>query len=837
MDLPFHKALILGAIAATSAFIVTILIVLVCVGCQRVGFWPRRSSFHTSDFTVVWSEKVALLGAYMLPAWQVVSGLSMVVVFPPGGSLLHALRRTRQSLRAPSRCVMTTAAAHASQMEPGNLIGRPRLGGSLRCFSVSLGSLQVFQSLAGERASETKEVERERERERERDGRRRRERGKERESDREEAQSSSSSPVPPPGPRVRIVSERDVGALAKNGVRVGKTSRENVKEEKQKQAWPGGRQEPKGGRARAHGEWAGVSARGPGPGGARGHDVCSLKASCVFQNVLRQCKLNSMSKSDTRLHEMQRMSCNANGAPRNRPASMDLLLLHSCRSSSDLRLTPSVRQLSCHPTNPEGKEQEHTYSEVGLLSSATPRCLDEGLYESVGMRGPPPDPGSPPPAPSPTVTAGDVPARSRTCGPESDGTGWEGGDGGGAVTRGGVNEVSPVGAEYASIRKGRRWRREEGSEEAEREAHSVSGADSPACTTPRKTLESFHLPNFPKEAVFMGNGEQYIWKPPEENNIVMSGGPTLENGHSSAERVLGAHTSVWALTSLDPCQPVLIRARGLGQSRTPLGVNWDYARRLTELLVSRCRAPMDVNGCPGLSLVCRGCLLTQEVNGMRGCMTGSEMRTAWVLHPHPPTPMSVLFPSHGSADPFVLTASTPDYEESGVGWGVVGRPGGVIEISEMYSTVCKTLKKKPKLQQQGLTQQANEQAGSTPALRGEETSGGSQAWPPGGALGEEAQDGKCTQEEHCYETLGEKSRPQAELEPAYATLDAHRKREKLASDTLNPKKNNPGQTLGPALTCENFYESIGDMRQGASATSTTTIFTFNDGMEMYVTGL
>ncbi len=32
-DLP--KVLILGAIAAASAFVVTILIVLVCVGCQR----------------------------------------------------------------------------------------------------------------------------------------------------------------------------------------------------------------------------------------------------------------------------------------------------------------------------------------------------------------------------------------------------------------------------------------------------------------------------------------------------------------------------------------------------------------------------------------------------------------------------------------------------------------------------------------------------------------------------------------------------------------------------------------------------------------------------------
>uniref|UniRef100_A0A3Q2Y2D9 Uncharacterized protein n=1 Tax=Hippocampus comes TaxID=109280 RepID=A0A3Q2Y2D9_HIPCM len=34
---PYGKVLLLGAIAAASAFIVTILIVVLCVGCQRKG--------------------------------------------------------------------------------------------------------------------------------------------------------------------------------------------------------------------------------------------------------------------------------------------------------------------------------------------------------------------------------------------------------------------------------------------------------------------------------------------------------------------------------------------------------------------------------------------------------------------------------------------------------------------------------------------------------------------------------------------------------------------------------------------------------------------------------
>lgn len=32
----------------------------------------------------------------------------------------------------------------------------------------------------------------------------------------------------------------------------------------------------------------------------------------------------------------------------------------------------------------------------------------------------------------------------------------------------------------------------------------------------------------------MGNGEQYIWKPPEENDGAGPGGPSLENGQSHA---------------------------------------------------------------------------------------------------------------------------------------------------------------------------------------------------------------------------------------------------------------------------------------------------------------
>lgn len=90
---------------------------------------------------------------------------------------------------------------------------------------------------------------------------------------------------------------------------------------------------------------------------------------------------------------------------KSRPASMDLLLLHSQRSQTDLR--PShVRQLPQIPTSPKGsgrgeggemgeegvgggggEARDHTYTEVGIRNNATPtHCLDDGLYESVGVR-------------------------------------------------------------------------------------------------------------------------------------------------------------------------------------------------------------------------------------------------------------------------------------------------------------------------------------------------------------------------------------------------------------------------------------------------------------------
>lgn len=401
--------------------------------------------------------------------------------------------------------------------------------------------------------------------------------------------------------------------------------------------------------------------------------------------ALRQSKLNSMSKSDTRLHDMQRLPCNANGAPKSRPASMDLLLLHTRRSNSDLRQS-SGRQLPRVPNKPDNEEREHTYSEVGRRASPTSHPPDDGLYESVGIKGAGPDKAPPPPAP----TSADTGTLRLTHSPTVNGN-----DRGGS--RGGVNGMSQdaVTAEYASIRKVKkleRGRREEVLEDGEKEHQSVSSSESSSSTLPRKAMEPFHLPNFPKEAVFMGNGEQYIWKPPEEDELLLPAAPQLENGHS--------------------------------------------------------------------------------------------------------------LPS-------------------------------AAEISDMYSTVCKTLKRK---HQQGQSQEENRPTVPT-ASQGEDQ--GATGWPAAGATGEESWGRSATQEEHCYEPVGEKTWPRGlavESDPAYATIDSHRKREKLASNTLKAKKK-AAPSPGRAMTCENFYETIGDVKQGANAASTTTIFTFNDGMEMYVTGL
>ncbi|XP_060793888.1 uncharacterized protein LOC132896817 isoform X2 [Neoarius graeffei] len=373
------------------------------------------------------------------------------------------------------------------------------------------------------------------------------------------------------------------------------------------------------------------------------HSHASVGSQKRDMSVLRQFKLSSMSKSDTRLHEMHRLPCSANGVLKDRPASMDLLLLQSHRSTSDPHPPTSSCQLPSIPTGPKSEEHDHLYLE------------DEGLYEKVGVLR------APPPPPFLNLAQSQAITENRQ------------GTGGGGVENRGLNETeqAEVTAEYASVKKVRkldRGRRQEGSEEENTSESSNS-------TVHRKSLDPFHIPNFPKGAVSMGNGEEYIWKPPEENNIHFLRGPSLENGHSNASTT---------------------------------------------------------------------------------------------------------------------------------------------EISEMYSTVCKPLKK----EHLGSTQQISGQIGS-----GEKGSKGPASWPSG---------------EHCYEAVGENTWPKGlDSDEAYATINPMPKREKPCSSTLKAKKKSCGplQGLERAMTCENFYESIGDVKQGTNTTSTTTVFTFNDGMEMYVTGL
>ncbi|KAM6982469.1 uncharacterized protein LKV04_013065 isoform 1-T1 [Tautogolabrus adspersus] len=514
------------------------------------------------------------------------------------------------------------------------------------------------------------------------------------------------------------------------------------------------------------------------------HPPAGEKGTSVnMQGTLRNQKLNSMSKSDTRLHEINRFPCNGNSVSKSRPASMDLLLLHSRRSQTDLRPSHG-RQLPQIPTSPQGSGQggggesggdgggggggggearDHTYTEVGIRNNPTPtHCLDDGLYESVGVREG--DTGPKVPSAPPSTSSNSTPASVRAAqSPPAQANGARNGNGHGNGGRGngrgngaingpmtgrsngvsGVNR-SPMSsvnslashdltvAEYASIRKFRKVektnRKENNGADSQSDSQS-SVSDSPSAGPPplhrsqefpRKPLEPFHLHSFPKEAVFMGNGEQYIWKPPEEDDIITLHPPPLrgENGQG---------------------------------------------------------------------------------------------------HPSPPTAK---------------------------------------EIADTYSIVCKSQKKKPPMEHNGAKTLPRSFGGDRGAR--------------GRGRGVQAQ--ARSQEEPCYEPIGDRSWStcaMAESDPAYSTIDPHRKREQVGTNnsttggnaTLKKKKQTPPppppppqqqqqaapaapQGSGPpALPVkglpggENFYETISDMKQGANSSSTTTIFTFNDGMEMYVTGL
>ncbi|KAM8864296.1 uncharacterized protein AB9W97_018679 isoform 3-T4 [Spinachia spinachia] len=179
-------------------------------------------------------------------------------------------------------------------------------------------------------------------------------------------------------------------------------------------------------------------------------------------------------------------------------------------------------------------------------------------------------------------------------------------------------------------------------------------------------------------------------------------------------------------------------------------------------------------------------------------------------------------------------------------------------VAEMYSKVCKPGKKKRAVP---VSPPAN--PGFRTLGRGDrdrDRDGGfsvvvkPQTW----AL----QDGKAVGgplDDHCYESIGTE-----ECDLAYENMEGggawKRERPPNTCATLRPRRKKAQQPLQqqqpppppptqqtpklqhlPAkallLPGENLYESIGDLKQGSATSSTTTIFTFNDGMEMYVTGL
>ncbi|KAG7519661.1 hypothetical protein JOB18_012912 [Solea senegalensis] len=292
----------------------------------------------------------------------------------------------------------------------------------------------------------------------------------------------------------------------------------------------------------------------------------------------------------------------------------------------------------------------------------------------------------------------------------------------------------PETAEYACVRKLRKvdkapQKRDSGTDMGEPPAppprhapptHPAPPPPHPHSTKlPRRNMDAFNVPSFPKEVMFMGNGEQYIWKPPEDEDMLM-----LQN---KALGPLGAHT-------VENIQP--------------------SAAAVAEMYSKVCKPGKKKRAVPGSP------------------------------------PANLGFRTLGRGD----------------------RDGG-------FSVVVKP-----------------------------------QTWAP--------QEGKAVAgplDDHCYESIGTE-----ECDPAYENVESgggwKRERPPNTCATLRPRRKKAQQPLQqqqpppppptqqtpklqhlPAkallLPGENLYESIGDLKHGSTTSSTTTIFTFNDGMEMYVTGL
>lgn len=198
---------------------------------------------------------------------------------------------------------------------------------------------------------------------------------------------------------------------------------------------------------------------------------------------------------------------------KNRPASMDLLLLPSRRSNSD-------RQLPQIPPG-TGEDGEHTYSEVGRRSSPT-RCPDDALYAIVGGRAGETDTPAPPAVPANTPAPPD---------PDGDGV-----DGGMPDPENVPQVMGPPGppetAEYACIRKVRKvdkaaQKRDNGTETEDglvQQRHSSGDVrhgppSHPAPPPPhphsqkmpRKNIEAFNLPTFPKVRLMITAHKCFCW--------------------------------------------------------------------------------------------------------------------------------------------------------------------------------------------------------------------------------------------------------------------------------------------------------------------------------------
>ncbi|XP_028308195.1 uncharacterized protein LOC114466718 isoform X1 [Gouania willdenowi] len=404
------------------------------------------------------------------------------------------------------------------------------------------------------------------------------------------------------------------------------------------------------------------------------------------QGILRQSKLRSISKSDT---EMNKVNCNGKS-----------------------------RQLPQIPSG-TGEDGEHTYSEVGRRSSTS--RTDDALYAMVGRAGQTD-------TPAPPAVPANTPAP-----PDPDGDVEEGQPDPEAQV---ITTPPHETAEYACVRKLRKaekapQKRDSGTDMGDppvppsRHAPPSHPAPPPphphSTKLPRRNVEAFTVPSFPKEVMFMGNGEQYIWKPPEDDDMLL-----LQN---QALGPLSAHT-------VENIQP--------------------SAAAVAEMYSKVCK--------PG-----------KKKRAVPGSPPGNQVfRT--------------------------------------LGRGDRDRDGG-------FSVVVKP-----------------------------------QTWAP--------QEGKPVRgalDEHCYESFGTE-----EYDLAYENLEGggawKRERPPYTCATLRPRRKKAQQPLQqqqppppppiqqnpklqhlPAkallLPGENLYESIGDLKQGSATSSTTTIFTFNDGMEMYVTGL